>query len=517
MSASGNQELAPGQYPDPTRRLLITIPAMLASTMVAVDITIANVALPHMESSLSASSEQVVWVLTSYLIATAIATPLSGWLASRYGRKLVMLVSVAGFTIASALCGAANSLTMILLARALQGACGAALIPLSQAILLDINPPENHGKAMAIFAIGSMAGPIIGPTLGGWLTDSLSWRWVFFINIPFGIAAFFAMMAFLPRRQHRDPTRFDLFGFLALSSALAAFQLMMDRGEQLDWFESTEIWIYASIVALGVYLTIVHMFTARDTFVRPELFRDRNFAIGSVFSIMLGIVAFAMIPVLTVMMQNTLGYTALYTGFIGLPRAIGTLVSLLILPRFISKVDTRLVLFVGMAILAAGMLMYTQIDLYVDERALLWAGFVQGIGGGLIFLPLSVIVFATLPQTLRNEGAAMFSLTRNIGNAVGISLLQRELIHHTATSRAHLMEGLRPDNPILQMNRPDLDLSTTSSALGLSREVARQAAMVADVQVYQLVFVLSIAMIPLIIFLRVAKVRPGDPPLPVME
>jgi DHA2 family multidrug resistance protein len=517
VSARAHQSLAPGQYPDPTRRLLITVPAMLSSTMVAVDITIANVALPHMESSLSASSDQVVWVLTSYLIASAIATPLSGWLASRYGRKLIMLVSVAGFTAASALCGAANSLTMILLARALQGACGAALIPLSQAILLDINPPENHAKAMAIFALGSMAGPIIGPTLGGWLTDALSWRWVFFINIPFGIAAFLAMMAFLPTRQYRDRTRFDLFGFLALSSALAAFQLMMDRGEQLDWFDSTEIWIYAAIMALGVYLTIVHMFTARDTFVRPELFRDRNFAIGSIFSVMLGIVAFAMIPLIVVMMQSTLGFTALHTGFIGLPRAIGTLASLLLLPRVLNKVDTRLVLFAGMAILAGGMAMYTKIDLYVDESTLLWAGFVQGLGGGLIFLPLSVIVFATLPQGLRNEGAAMFSLTRNIGNAVGISLLQRELIHHTAASRAHLVEGLRPDNPILQMDRPGLDLNSASTALGLSREGARQAAMVANVEIYQFAFVLSLAMIPLIMFLRVAKPRPGDAPLPVME
>ena len=517
MSSKVSATLSPGQYPDPTRRLLITVPAMLASTMVAVDITIANVALPHMESSLSASSDQVVWVLTSYLIASAIATPLSGWLASRFGRNVIMLASVAGFTIASALCGAANSLTMILLARALQGACGAALIPLSQAILLDINPPENHAKAMAVFALGSMAGPIIGPTLGGWLTDSLSWRWVFFINIPFGIAAFFAMMAFLPAKRSGERTRFDWFGFLALSAALAAFQLMMDRGEQLDWFDSTEIWIYAAIVGLGAYLTIVHMFTARDTFVRPELFRDRNFAIGSVFSVMLGIVAFAMIPLIVVMMQTTLGYTALHTGIIGLPRAVGTLISLLILPRVIDKMDTRLVLFAGMAILAAGMLMYTKIDLYVDEHTLLWAGFVQGIGGGLIFLPLSVIVFATLPQHLRNEGAAMFSLTRNIGNAVGISLLQRELIHYTAVSRSQLVEGLRPDNPILQMNRPDLDLTAAPSALALSHEVTRQAAMVANVEVYQLAFVLSLAMIPLIVFLRVAKRRRGDAPLPLME
>jgi len=470
-----------------------------------------------MRSAPSASVAEVVWALTSSLVAGASGAPLSGRLASRYGRKWVMVASVGGFTAASALCGAANSLTMILLARALQGACGAALIPLSQAILLDINPPENHARAMAIFALGSMAGPIIGPTLGGWLTDSLSWRWVFFINVPFGILAFIAMMVFLTGRRRGEPTRFDMFGFLAISAALAAFQLMMDRGEQLDWFDSTEIWIYAAVVAVGLYLTLVHMLTAKHTFIRPELFRDRNFAIGSVFSVLLGVVAFAMIPLIVVMMQSILGYTALHTGLIGLPRAVGTLVSLLLLPRVVDRVDARLILFTGMSILAFGMLMYTRIDLYVDERTLILAGYVQGIGGGLIFLPLSVIVFATLPQGLRNEGAAMFALTRNIGNAIGISLLQRELIHYTATSRSYLTEGLRPDNPILQMNRPGLDLEAAPTALSLTQEVARQAAMVGNVEVYQLAFLLSVVMIPLILFLRVAKRRSTDAALPVME
>lgn len=213
-------------YPDATGRFLITLPAMLASTMVAVDITIANVALPHMQSALSASSDQIVWVLTSYLIASAIATPLSGWLASRYGRKVIMAASVAGFTVASALCGAAQDLTTIVLARALQGASGAALIPLSQAILLDINPPERLGKAMALFSLGSMAGPIIGPSLGGWLTDALSWRWVFFINIPIGVLSFLGMLAFMPESRGEKGKRFDMFGFLTVSVALGALQLM---------------------------------------------------------------------------------------------------------------------------------------------------------------------------------------------------------------------------------------------------------------------------------------------------
>ena len=224
-------------YPDPFQRALITIPAMLSTTMVAIDTTIANVAIPHMQPSLSASQDQIVWVLTSYLIGAAIATPLSGWLAGRFGRKRVMVLSVAGFTIASLLCGAANGLAMMVFARALQGIFGAALIPLSQAILLDINPPENIAKAMAIFSLGTMMGPIVGPTLGGWLTDAVSWRWVFLINVPLGVVAMMGMMAFSPESRDPVPKRFDMFGFLTVSVALAALQLMLERGEIVDWFE----------------------------------------------------------------------------------------------------------------------------------------------------------------------------------------------------------------------------------------------------------------------------------------
>jgi len=505
-------------YPDPFRRFLITVPSMFASTMVAIDMTIANVALPHMQASIGASPEQIIWVLTSYLIAGAIATPLSGWMAGRFGRKKVMVFSVAGFTLASALCGAANDLETLVFARALQGACGAALVPLSQAILLDINPPENYAKAMAIFSLGSMAGPIIGPTLGGWLTDAFSWRWVFFINIPIGIISFVGMLAFLYESRHEKTSRFDMFGFLTISAALASFQLMIDRGEHLDWFDSTEIWVYAVIIGVALYLAIVHMFTARDTFIKPELFRNRNFAIGSVIGVLLGIAVFATVPMIVIMTQTLLGYTAFHTGMIGMPRAIGTVVAMLLVTQLVERFDTRIILGCGLAISAFSMLMYSRMDLYVDERALLVTGFVQGVGGGLIFVPLSVLVFSTLPQSLRNEGASMNALMRNIGNATGISFLQRELIHLTADSRAHLVDGVRPDSPVMQYARPDFDFGSAEALAGINQEIVRQANMVGNIEMYWLVFLISLLMLPLLLFMRNTRRQASDhQTLPVME
>lgn len=503
-------------YPTPARRLLITAATLASSTLVAVDMTIANVALPHMAPALSASQDQIVWVLTSYVIAGAIATPLSGWLADRYGRRLVMAVSVAGFTFASLLCGVANSLELMVLARLLQGACGAAIVPLSQATLFDINPPERHARAMALFSLGSMFGPLAGPTLGGWLTDSFSWRWVFFINLPVGIAAFAGMMAMGETRSAR-PARFDAFGFATVSIALGAFQLMIDRGEHVGWFESTEIWIYATVLGLSAYLTAVHLATARDTFIRPALFRDRNFAIGNLYSAVVGIALFATLPIIVMMMQTTLGYSALHTGYVGMPRGIGTLIGMLLVARLIGRIDSRVLLASGLGFTAIGMHMYAGLSIYTDERILAWAGLIQGMGSGFMFLPLSLMVFATLPGEFRNEGAAMYALTRNIGQAVGISLVQREYLHYAAASRSELGEAVRPDNPMLAANMPEFDFASTEAVARMAREVARQAAMVANIEVYALSALLCAASIPLVVFMRAAtRHKPGEP-LPVME
>jgi len=505
------------EYPDPLRRFLITLPLMVAMTMVAIDMTIANVALPHMQAALNASQEQILWVLTSYLIAGAIATPLSGWLANRFGRKTIMVASVAGFTIASALCGAANDIGSMCAARALQGASGASLIPLGQAVLLDINPPEQIAKAMTIFSLGSMAGPIIAPTLGGYLTDAISWRWVFFINLPFGVLAFIGMIVFHTQIRSERPPRFDLFGFIVVATALTAMQLMLDRGEHLDWFESLEICVYALVAGTAFYLTIVHTMTKPDSFLNPGLYRDRNFSVGSLFSVLMGVAIFSTIPLIVVMTQTLLGYTAFRTGMIGMPRAIGTGVAMIMINRVVNRIDKRTLLILGLLVNALGMALYARLDLYTDQTALIVAGFIQGFGGGLMFLPLSVLVFSTMARELRNEGAAMFSLTRNIGNAVGIAMLQREFIHHTAATRARLVEGVRPDSPAFQYVNPDFDFRSLPELTGMSAEIGRQAAMVANVEVYWIVVFISIAMIPLVLLMREGDRRNTDEPIPAME
>src|ERR1700682_2712572 len=402
-------------------RGLITLSVMLASIMQALDNTIANVALPRIQGSLSATQDQMAWVLTSYIIAAAIMTPLSGWLAGQIGRKRVCLFSVVGFTIASALCGLAQSLPEIVLARLFQGLCGAALIPMSQAVLLDINPPERHAKAMALWVMGVTIGPILGPALGGWLTESYNWRWVFYINVPFGILSFLGILTFLAETE-LPKAGFDFFGFTALSFAIGSFQLMLDRGQLKDWFSSTEIWIEAIVAGLGFYLFVVHMLTtSKPAFVSPALFKDRQFVTGNVFIFVVGVVLFATLALLPPLLQDLMNYPVVLTGLVTAPRGIGTLAAMLIVSRLIGRIDTRLIIVTGLAITALSLWQMTGFYLQMDTSMVIWTGLAQGLGSGMVYVPLATVAFATLAPAYRNEGTAFFSLIRNIGSSIGIS------------------------------------------------------------------------------------------------
>ena len=503
MNTAAAAVAKPAGFP---HRALITLAVMLASIMQALDNTIANVALPRIQGSLSATQDQMAWVLTSYIIATAIMTPLSGWLAGQVGRKRVFLFSVVGFTVASALCGLAQSLPEIILARLLQGLCGAALIPMSQAVLLDINTPEQHPKAMAIWVMGVTVGPILGPALGGWLTENYNWRWVFYINVPFGILSFLGILAFMPETQLRK-SRFDFFGFSALSLAIGALQLMLDRGQLRDWFNSAEIWTEAIVSGVAFYLFVVHtVTTAKPPFVSPGLFKDRNFLTGSVFIFIIGVVLFATLALLPPLLQGPMDYPVVLTGLVTAPRGIGTLVAMFIVSRLMGKVDTRVIIAAGFGITAFSLWQMTGFYLQMDSSLVVWSGFAQGLGTGFVFVPLAAITFATLSPRLRNEGTAVFSLIRNLGSSIGISVVETLLTRNAQVMHSRLAEQITPYGDMLHAQSPAA-LSTARGLAMLNEGVSGQAAMIAYNNDFKLMMVLTLCVIPFIALLRSGRPR----------
>jgi DHA2 family multidrug resistance protein len=488
-------------------RGMITVSIMLATIMQALDTTIANVALPHMQGSLSAAQDQISWVLTSYTVAAAVATPLTGWLSNRIGRKRLFLVSVAGFTAASLLCGIATSLEEMVLFRLMQGLFGAGLVPLSQSVLLDINPPERHGSAMAIWGAGIMVGPILGPTLGGYLTDFYDWRWVFLINLPVGLIAFAGILTFVQDGAPTGKRRFDLFGFAMLALAIGAFQLMLDRGELKDWFSSGEIVIEAGIAALAFYLFLAHSLTANRPFLEMDLFRDRNFAVGLVFIFVVGIILLATMALLPPMLQNLMGYPVITTGLVLAPRGIGTMIAMLVVGRLVNRVDPRLLIFTGLALTAGSLWDMSGFSLEIGTHDLVRTGIVQGLGLGFIFVPLSTVSFATLAPRLRTDATALYSLVRNLGSSVGISIVVALLSQNTQISHADLASNVTPFNEVFRLpGVPALwNLANPAGLAAFDMEVNRQAAMIAYVDDFRLMMLITLLAVPLLALMRVNR------------
>jgi DHA2 family multidrug resistance protein len=491
-------------------RGLITLSIMAATVMQALDSTIANVALPHMQGSLSATSDTITWVLTSYIIAAAIMTPMAGWVSGRFGRKRVFLASVAGFTVASMLCGTATSLTQIVLYRLLQGLFGAALVPLSQSVLLDINPREKHGSAMAIWGAGIMVGPILGPMLGGWLTEEYNWRWVFYINLPVGIAAFAGILTFV-RETGRDPDRaFDFFGFATLSLGVGSLQMMLDRGQLKDWFSSTEIIVECGLAICGLYVFLAHTLTAERPFLRPALFRDRNFVSGICFICVVGVIMLATLALLPPMLQDLLDYPVYTSGLVLAPRGFGTMVIMIIAGRLVNRVDGRVFMTLGLLVTAFSLWQMTGYSLLMGEAPIIWAGLVQGVGLGLIFVPLSALTFATLPAEFRTEAAGVFSLGRNVGGSIGISVVEACLTRSSQVNHASLAEQITPYNAALQM--PDVatywSMRTPGGLATLDAMINKQASMIAYINDFKLMTIITLCALPLVLFLR----RPGHRP-----
>ena len=500
----------------PRHLALLTVCIMLATIMQALDTTIANVALPYMQGSLSAAADQINWVLTSYIVAAAIATPVTGFLEARLGRKRLFLIAVAGFTAASVLCGIAVSLPEMVLFRLVQGLFGASLVPLSQAVLLDSYPKEKHGSAMAMWGMGVMVGPILGPTLGGWLTEAYDWRWVFYINVPIGIVTFLGLSAYLSQTR-TSRAGFDWFGFAMLSIAIGSFQMMLDRGEQLDWFSSTEIWIEAVLAALAFYLFLVQTFTlktagGKQPFIDLAIFKDRNFTVGLCFIFVVGIILLASLALITPYLQNLMGYPVVTAGLVLAPRGVGTMVAMMIVGRLINRVDPRTLLGSGLLLTAAVLWEMTGFTPDVSEWTLIRTGILQGMGLGFMFVPLSTITLATLPGHLRTQGTALYSLVRNIGSSIGISLVIFLLTRNTQLVHAELAGKVTPYNDALAALAPGRiwDMATTLGRAALNAEVTRQAMVVAYANDFKLMMVVALAALPLIFLLRRSKAQPGE-------
>ncbi|MBL8581172.1 MAG: DHA2 family efflux MFS transporter permease subunit [Rhizobiaceae bacterium] len=492
---------APAGHSNVPHRGLITVSIMLATVMQVLDTTIANVALPSMVGDLGASADTINWVLTSYIVAAAIMTPLTGWLSDRFGRKELFLVSVVGFTVTSMMCGIAWSLETMVAFRLLQGVFGAAIVPLSQTFLLDINPKERHGQAMAMWGAGIMVGPIIGPTLGGWLTESFNWRWVFFINLPVGIVAFLGSAAYLPSIARRL-RGFDFFGFAMLSLGVGSLQLMLDRGGEVDWFSAAEIWIQLGLAITGFWVFAVHTATAEAPFIDRKIFLDRNFVTGLIFIFVIGVILLASLALLPPMLSRLFGYPTTTTGLVMAPRGVGTMISMLAVGRLVRLVDARYLVVTGLLLTAYSLYLMTGFSPQMDSWLIVESGIIQGLGLGLVFVPLSTVAFATLDPKHRTDAASLFSLVRNIGSSIGISIVVVVLTHNTQVNHADLSVAISPFNPNLWAVSP---LAAGGDATALSRMdllVNQQALMISYIDDFKLMMIVTLMALPLALVLR---------------
>jgi DHA2 family multidrug resistance protein len=481
--------------------MALTVCAMSATIMQALDTTIANVALPYMQGSLSASLDQVNWVLTSYIVAAAIMTAPIGWMAGRFGRKRLFIVCVAGFTGASFLCALAQNIEQMVLFRMMQGSFGAALVPLSQSVMLDAYTLEERGQAMAIWGMGVMLGPIMGPTLGGWLTETYTWHWVFLINLPIGIVTVIGLLAFMDETDTDRQRRFDWFGFLSLAVGIAALQLMLDRGEQLGWFGSAEIVAELVISVAGFYFFFAHTLTTDNPFVRFELFRDRNFAGGCLFMAFIGIALFGTMALVSPFMQNILGYPVLDAGVLLGTRGIGTLITMIVVGRLLQYVEARWLIGIGIVLLAVTLDQMVGFTDQTQARTIAVVSIVQGVGLGLVFVPLSTVAFMSLPAHLRTDGTSMLTLVRNIFSSIGISVMIAELSRTTTAVHSQLVEHVTPFSDALAM--PDvasvIDMTTQAGQALLDSIVTKQAAVIAYSNDFKMLMLLSLVALPLIL------------------
>jgi MFS transporter, DHA2 family, multidrug resistance protein len=472
---------------------------MAVSVCQFLDLTIANVALPHMQTSLGASMEQVSWIVTSFIIAGVLVLPLTGWLSDRIGSRNLFIWSTVLFVVASMLCGAATSLTQMCLFRAIQGVAAAFISPMSQTIMFDISKPSKQAQSMAIWGIVVMIGPISGPFLGGWLTESLNWRWVFYVNVPICAAALAVLWWLLPSRPVVR-RQLDIAGAVLLAIGLCALQLMLDRGQTKDWLESVEIVVELLIALSAFWMFYIHVRSAANPLFDRAMVTNKNFLLGIVFMALMGVTNIALSAVLPSLYQNVYGYDVLDTGLLMVPRGFGVLTTMLLANRLMARVDNRVMITTGYLLAAWSMWIMTQWSLEMGRDWIIISGFVQGLGLGLVFVPMNLIAFGTLAPHHRTEGTTLLTLARNLGSSFGLSAIVTMIATNVQTSHADVGAHVTRDS------LPAMDLGAAAERLGrlgegalaiIDAEVNRQATMIAYIDNFYAMTWLLICVAPL--------------------
>ena len=499
--------IEPATMAPASRRYIVLATVSSATMLYAMAITIANVVLPQMRGALSATPDQVAWVITFNLVATAVVTPISGWLSNRFGRRRIMLIGTFGFTTTSVLCGLADSLEVLVLYRILQGAFGAPLVPISQAIILDTFPREKHALATALWGVGVVTGPIIGPTFGGFIAEEYSWRWVFFMIVPFGVMTFVSIWAFIKKRPNRPPgPAMDWLGFLALAAALAAFQFMFDRGERNDWFDSPETIIECTIGFLAMYIFLVHISTAKNPFIRPGLFLNRNYSLGLVMAFFFGMINFVPLVLMPSMLQDLRGYPDSTIGVLLAIRGAGNMLSFLLVIRM-AQWNVHATLTFGFLCQAVSGYAISQFDMNATYFDIAWTGALQGLGIGMSWVPLTLIMFSTVKPEFLDDASAIFHMLRNFASSLFISVSVAVVIHSTYINGLELGLALNEYSKLLTLPWVTgiLDLSTVQGLSAASTEVKRQAAMIGFINAFRIYAIVAIIPLPLIWLARKPK------------
>ena len=494
-------------------RRMITVSVMMATTVVILDMTIATIALPHMQGGLSATQDQISWVMTTYFMMQAITMSATGWLAGRVGRKRLFIGALAGFAVFSILSGNATSIEEILIFRALQGMFSAPLVPISQALMLDSNPRERHAQAMSIWGMGVMLAPVMGPVVGGWLTDEYSWRWVFYVSMPFSILGILGALLFIRETPKNLERRFDVFGFTMLALALAATQFLLDRGESEGWFGSDMIITTTAIAVLSMYMFVVHSATTGNPFISPGILKDRNFMLGLGFMFLLGVLVLSMNVIMPLFLQNLRGYPILTAALVMMPRGLGSLFGLILAGRLSGKMDPRTQIAIGFASTAYSAYLFSTFTPDVGIWAFIFAAFFNGIGIGMIFVPLTAVCFWTLPANLRTEASTFTSLLRNYGSGIGVSIVVSVLSRTQSTSHAYMAERINPYSEAMQSPwMPEQwDILTSNGLALLNLEVNRQAMALGFLNDFTLIMIGSLLSAPLVFLLARSRDNKPEP------